>query len=256
MTNPMILFMVISVGFTLALFIYARKMVKISIKSVIAGALIWFVFSQVLEKIMHLVVFSTTDLINHSVLFSVYGALAAGVFEEGGRYFAFKKLLKKSHEWKDGLGYGIGHGGFEAIFLGITIPAAVAVLTKINAEDISMAANASANVINGLLANVNNYGYWLVGSGERIMAVILHITLTFIVLYAVRKKQIKFLFLAIAYHALVDFPAALYQGGILSLPMVEVIILIFTLINIYFLKVSKKYFKESNKLNPSIGKSG
>jgi uncharacterized membrane protein YhfC len=242
MTTPMFLFMFISIGFTLALFFYSRKKFDISIKTVLIGALTWFVFSQILEKILHLIVFSKTDLINHPWMFSIYGALAAGVFEEYGRYFAFKKLLKKYHEWKDGLGYGIGHGGFEAILLGITMPLLVVSLSKTNIENVSMASNASAQVINGLLQNANNYMFWIVGSLERIMAVILHITLSFIVLYAVRIKNIKYLFLAVGYHALVDFPAALYQGGILNLATVEAILFAFTLLNLYLLKISKKYF--------------
>jgi uncharacterized membrane protein YhfC len=50
-------------------------------------------------------------------LYGGLAALLAGVFEETGRFLAFKFLLKKRTGRKTAISYGIGHGGFEAVFL-------------------------------------------------------------------------------------------------------------------------------------------
>ena len=47
----------------------------------------------------------------------LYGGLMAGVFEETGRYVSFKWFLKKETRIQDGLSYGIGHGGIEAMLI-------------------------------------------------------------------------------------------------------------------------------------------
>ncbi|PKG23375.1 hypothetical protein CWS01_12215 [Niallia nealsonii] len=85
------------------------------------GVLIFFVSSQVLEKILHIAVLAPTGTqlkwSANPYLFALYGGLAAGIFEEIGRFFAFKLLLKKNHQYRDGLSYGLGHDGIEAILI-------------------------------------------------------------------------------------------------------------------------------------------
>ncbi len=70
------------------------------------GLLVFVLFSQVLEKVMHMLVIdpSGTSLkgISSVWAFVAYGALAAGVFEEIGRYVGFRFMLKT-----------IGHTGMD-----------------------------------------------------------------------------------------------------------------------------------------------
>lgn len=91
-------------------------------RSLLVGIVIFIVFSQILEKIVHFIVLSPTGTelkwSSNPYLFALYGGLAAGIFEEIGRYFAFKVWLKNNHQFNDGLSYGLGHGGIEAIFIG------------------------------------------------------------------------------------------------------------------------------------------
>ena len=51
------------------------------------------------------------------IIYSLYGGLMAGIFEETGRYFSFKWFLKKENRIQDGVSYGIGHGGIEAMLI-------------------------------------------------------------------------------------------------------------------------------------------
>ena len=113
----MIISIIISLLIPIGLIVFFRKREKISMKPVFIGMLIFFVFTQILEKILHLIVIGN-NLISNAILFSIYGAFAAGIFEEVGRFIAFKTLLKENREWKDGIAYGLGHGGIEFILIG------------------------------------------------------------------------------------------------------------------------------------------
>ncbi|VWC79589.1 MULTISPECIES: YhfC family intramembrane metalloprotease [Burkholderia] len=47
----------------------------------------------------------------------VFAALTAGLFEEGGRWVAFRYLLPKRHDAPTAVMLGLGHGGLEAMLL-------------------------------------------------------------------------------------------------------------------------------------------
>jgi len=50
---------------------------------------------------------------------SLLAGLSAGVFEEGARYGMFRWWLKDRRTWRNAVIAGAGHGGTEAIFLGL-----------------------------------------------------------------------------------------------------------------------------------------
>lgn len=56
---------------------------------------------------------------------------------------------------------------------------------------------------------------FLVSGFERMFALSLQVALSLLVLYGVRKKKFRYVMLAVLIHAAVDFPAALYQKGII-----------------------------------------
>ena len=45
--------------------------------------------------------------------------LSAGVFEETARYIVYRRWLRKKRSWEEGLMFGAGHGGSEAIIFGL-----------------------------------------------------------------------------------------------------------------------------------------
>lgn len=58
---------------------------------------------------------------DHPLIYIIYGLAMAAFFEETARLVFFKWLEKKrSLEKADALAYGLGHGGLELIFLGLT----------------------------------------------------------------------------------------------------------------------------------------
>lgn len=142
-----------------------------------------FVVSQVLIRIPLLQLLSTNSTFRlfegtQPLLYGLLLALSAGLFEETGRLIFMKRGLSKKNNWSAGFWFGLGHGGIEALlFYGMPM-----VMLPV--------AQAGENV--------------LLGGIERIFAILLHVGLSLLVLYGVQKKQIRFYFMALLLHTLVD----------------------------------------------------
>ena len=88
------------------------------------GGVTFFLFAMVLEQILHTLVLRSPlgQVLQSNIwLYGLYGGLAAGIFEEVGRFLAFKLALRNRRERITALSYGLGHGGMEAfLVLGVT----------------------------------------------------------------------------------------------------------------------------------------
>lgn len=165
------------------------------------------------------------------------GCLLAGVFEEVGRYLAFRFLLKRYTNRRDAVTYGIGHGGIEAILvLGLTAINNIAIAQLVNSGSIETITNgltgAQLDQVQAQIAAVASFGAanLLLGLAERAIAMTLHISLSVVVFRAVRQRKAGYLGLAVALHALFDVPAALFQCGVLhSTWLVEALLLVLCL---------------------------
>lgn len=172
-------------------------------------------------------------------IFGLYGGLAAGIFEESGRLFGYKLLLKGRTEWKDGVAYGIGHGGIEAILVGgLSAAQSLYFSYLLNAGNLPQA----LEQFSGILTGTSPY-LFMVSGIERMFALALQVALSILVLYAVRTKKWRYFFLAIAIHAAIDFPAALYQKGIISnVWTIEASLAVIAAACLFFIVRSKKMF--------------
>ena len=222
---------------------YARKQYKINFAVLGLGAVAFFASSQVLEKIVHLLVLhpqkdGTVPLMSENpLLYVIYGISMAALFEETARLIFFKWLEKKrTLEDSDALAYGLGHGGLELIYIGIA--------SLLNLFILFSAVESQNPAIMQLLpestlATINNLAAWqiyLLGL-ERILALILQVGLTFWVYQAVRQKKWIYLVAAYGLHALFDLAPSLSQVGWLSNPLlVEGLLAVEVIIFIYFTK--------------------
>src|SRR5690554_2190003 len=107
--------------FPLGLAVYMYKKERISLKAILIGAAV-FILSQILICIPLINVLGTKPWFQgllSNIFFTalVVGGLSAGVFEEIGRYLGFRFFLNNELSWKNGIAYGIGHGGIEAVLL-------------------------------------------------------------------------------------------------------------------------------------------
>lgn len=209
-------------------------------------------FSQVLEKTLHIIVLQGKTephgLLAYPLLFAVYGALAAGIFEEAGRYFGFRLLLKHNRKRRDGIAYGLAHGGFEAIFIaGISSIQTLVYAVMINTDKLEqpLGGKTSPDVLADIKSKLLNASFYdfLLGGLERIPALFIQIALSLIVLYAVRTKKKMVLVYAILFHALIDFTPALYQAypGKISLWFVEIHLLLIGISAFWLIRRSRKW---------------
>lgn len=196
------------------------------------GAAMFMAFAIVLEAIPKLVLFSNSNpigkyVMSHNAAMILTGALLAGVFEETGRFFAFKVLLKNRKNKETAISYGIGHGGIEIAY--IFVASGVNYITYallINAggfgevvEQVRLLQPDQANQLVELareLATLRPVDT-LAGFFERISAMIFHIACSIIVFKGVREKgKIWYYPVAIALHTAFDCIAGMYQTGIIS----------------------------------------
>ena len=238
-------------AFLIAAVWYARKQYKINFAVLGLGAVAFFASSQVLEKIVHLLVLhpqkdGTVPLMSENpLLYVIYGISMAALFEETARLIFFKWLEKKrTLEDSDALAYGLGHGGLELIYIGI---ASLLNLFILFSAVESQNPNIMQLLPESTLATINNLAAWqiyLLGL-ERILALLLQVGLTFWIYQAVRQKKWIYLVAAYGLHALFDLAPSLSQVGWLSNPLLVEVILLVELLAFVWLTKSTFWKKSS-----------
>jgi uncharacterized membrane protein YhfC len=123
-------------------------------------------------------------------------SFTAGLFEETARYIGIKHLVR-NEGYKSGLTYGAGHGGIESIFIvGINI-FTIGILLIVRPEAIPETQKH--------LIFSNPWFFPLIGVYERVMALVIQISLTVMVLEAIRQKKIRYLLFAIILHTSINY---------------------------------------------------
>jgi len=213
------------------------------------GISVFIVFAEILEGSMHAFVLGShgpdTFLLKHPVLYVAYGALAAGIFEEFGRYVAFRWILKSARSWQDALSYGLGHGGIEAFLVG-TVGAVEAVVFNSILKSGKLPANLPAAALKPITTLIHQPAYvFALGTLERMDSVCIQLALSILVLYAVRKRRLVLVGLAVLLHAFVDVFAVLYQVHLASLMFAETAEFLFAVVAVVFILKSRKlsYFQ-------------
>ena len=160
--------------------------------------------------------------------------MAAGLFEETGRLVAFRTVLKKSDDKQDSLSYGLGHGGFEALYLGYQIVTVGIMMAMINKGGIdSVAKGASPEMTQQLLDSIKQYSsndmlHALLFGFERIPAVFVHISGSVLVYAAVKERKTGLYLLAMFLHFAIDYTLVLYYAEILPLWVTEILFAVIT----------------------------
>lgn len=223
---------VLGIAVPVCLAVWLMRKYRARLSTILIGAGTFIVFALVLESIMHQLVLKGPNgpaIMGNTLLFAVYGGLAAGVFEETGRFLSMKFLLKKEPSTAlPGIAYGIGHGGAEMLIIfGITMISNFVVSALINAglsgilfakvpEDAAAQLQAQLNQLQTVGAGTLLTGLW-----ERISALVLHLGLSMLVWVAVRKGG-KWLWLfpaAVALHAIVDAGVVMLQKSVGMVPL-------------------------------------
>ena len=158
--------------------------------------------------------------------------LSAGVFEETARYLVYRWQLSRNRTWEEGLMFGAGHGGIEAIILGfLTLWGFLQLVTFRDFSPevlVNVLSPEKAELIQSYLSTYESapWYYNLLGAVERMAVIPIHLSATLMVLQAFNRKNIGWYFLAVLWHTLVD-ALAVYGIQTWNVYTVEGIIVLF-----------------------------
>lgn len=231
-----------------AIVFFKLKNKDVKLRYVFVGAVTFPVFALILEQISHY--FMLPIVQQSTVAYVIYGTLAAGIFEETGRFVAYKIFCKKESDPRASIMYGLGHGGIESIILlGLTMLSYAITAVTINAMGMNpIMSSVPAEQTDLVIAQFTALSEFtmskaLINVVERLIAITLHVSLSVVVFASIKLKGKLWLFpAAIALHAIFDVPAALYQSGVItSLVVVELLLFVEAVITAF---VAVKIYKQ------------
>ena len=142
-----------------------------------------------------------------SAMLSLFLGMSAGLFEELSRYAMYRWWARDARSWSKGLLAGAGHGGIEAIILGLLVLYGYGQMLILRGMDISTLG--TPDKVELVRAQIQ--AYWsapwtltMLGALERLFTIPLHLAYSLLVLQAFIRKKIWWVGLAIVCHALVD----------------------------------------------------
>ncbi|WP_423380329.1 YhfC family intramembrane metalloprotease [Burkholderia sp. LMG 32019] len=185
-----------------------RRRTQVPLRVFFYGMLTFFVFQPVLRMSWQIPLYRwlAHDPRWHLPML-VFAALTAGLFEECGRWVAFRYLLPKRHDAPTAVMLGLGHGGLEAMLL-----VGVGFLALGTAY---LLAHAGAVVSEGVQSLVGSQfsgmtlASPLLALLERTSALAAHVGLSLIVLQTFVRGTKRWLAYAIALHFVFDLVAVL-----------------------------------------------
>lgn len=153
------------------------------------------------------------------LLVALFYGLSAGVFEEVARYLTMRFWAKDARSPRHALMLGAGHGGIEAILLGLITLVNMSVLFGINLGYFtSLIPPEALTEVQEQASILLSAPLWttLLGALERLFAITAHIVMSLMVLKAVRGR-VYWLGIAILWHTLLNASAVFVQvrfGGV------------------------------------------
>ena len=193
-------------------------------KPILFGALTFTVFQVILRFSLLRVILPNAAwyiLLSSSqpMPYALFLGGTAALFEEGGRFVVMSIFLKKQRSTLDGIAFGVGHGGIEAMFV--------------------VGLNAIAMLL--MSAFPSAAGPMFAGGVERISTMVIQIAFSVMVMKTVREKNCLWLILAFVIHTIIDFGAVMATTD-LNVWTIEAAILFLALVAAWF--VLKEFKKE------------
>jgi len=173
---------------------------------------------------------------------AIFLGVSSGIWEEFARFFMYRWWAKDARSWKKALLAGAGHGGSEAIILGALVLLTFFQMLAYRSVDISTMVPAEQLAS----AQANIQAYWtapwyqvLLGAIERVFALCLHLANSVIVLQVFTRRQFRWVWLAVAWHAIFNAVAVVANStlgpyiteGLIGIGALISVLIIFTLRN-------------------------
>ena len=224
--------MVLSIGGPVAAFFIRRRRMTLSWRNIAVGAGVFVLFALVLERALHYFVLQANPVTSTGFRrtrggYVAYGLAAAALFEEVGRYLGIRLLVKPTGSPGTAVGYGIGHGGIEALLIGALAQfqlLSMAIMLNQGTLDATLGMSVPPATVASLhhMLETMNFLDPVYGGVERIVALLAQIALSLVVWKAVSERKPIYLGVAMGLHVLLDLPAAMYQAGLASLLAVQI----------------------------------
>lgn len=191
-------------------------------------------FNIMLSRLFQIGMLEVPQGFNQLLFNAILLGLSAGIWEEGTRYATYRWWAKDARTWHKAILMGTGHGGIEAIILGFL--ALIAFLQLIALRDVDLSQLIPAAQLE--LVQNQVVAYWsapwftsMLGAIERVFAIIAQISLSVLVLQIFQRGHIRWLVLAIGWHAFID-ALAIYILSIWGANLTEAVLFFITLINL------------------------
>ncbi|MGD1995766.1 MAG: YhfC family glutamic-type intramembrane protease [Anaerolineae bacterium] len=173
------------------------------------------------------------DSIGELLAHAAFVGLAAGISEEGARYVVLRYWLRKARTWIKGIAFGAGHGGVEAVLVGLLVLAGFVSMVAMREANLTALELSGAELEE---AQAQIEAYWsapwylpLLGGLERVFGMSLQIALSLLVVRALARGNLGWLAAAVLGHAVADgLPAGLMAAG-WSAVAVEGVVFLFAL---------------------------
>lgn len=193
-----------------------------------ACGMLAFALSQVLTRLPLMAYLSTLRQPWAEFLVSApVASYTAGLFEETGRLLIMLWLLRRFHRWVDGVSFGLGHGGLEAILLvGLSSVTNLALAMMINAGQTPVGVPAAAlEALKASLTTTPSEIFYLAGV-ERISAIALHVGLSVLVLWGITAGRRLFGWtLAVLIHGTANL-AVVLTASVAPVLVAEIVLLV------------------------------
>jgi len=191
----------------IAVTIYLYRKEQISMKPVVVGVLSFIIIHTVIRIVLEQGLQSTPwykDLAkSNGLLASLLIVFSVGILEEIARVKGFIVFLKNQWEWKDGIALGLGFGGMESIFAGLSSANKIISRLAINYK-VFTNIKIAASMKKLLLSTAPSV--FLIAGLESLFILSIQIGLTLLALYGIRIDKHRYSIYAVVIHILIHWP--------------------------------------------------
>jgi uncharacterized membrane protein YhfC len=141
------------------------------------------------------------------LLLALFLGLSAGLFEESARYLMLRYSATTARTWGRGIMFGAGHGGLEAILLGVLgLINANILYAMYNGQMLNLVTPEQMPLLQTQLDSMFSLPWYMVllGAVERLFALCLHVAATLLVMQSLTRGGLKWLLAAIGLHTLLN----------------------------------------------------
>lgn len=227
--------LIMVIVFPIAALIFLKVKSKASMIPFFIGGTVYVLFSVVILGIIGFVtiILGVSDPIdNNPVLYIIYQAVVVGLTDETGRFVAHRVFMRGLEDDTTPLFYGIGHGALEAwTFVAVPAYSTIMFANEFSAIGLEGMIAKYPNMIEAnIIEKVNqinavSYGLITTCLLERLAFFILHLALSVIIFYGVRKKKISFLWTAMILRAVSTIPSSMVVQKVLENDVIEIVLL-------------------------------